>query len=577
MFLHVPSPCGNTPPQKHASGLTRRLRWTTISLLLIIGQGANAATLSPTGINETLVQGNTVTVTRTVTVSRQDVGNGAGDGGKVDVFFLADNTGSMGGTINSIKSNAGSILGALSGRDPRFAGLDTAFGVGAYFGDPSEFYSGSKHDRALKSYKLLQSITSDASAAAAGLSRWVAIGGDDIPEANFFALQQAASEGQDSASGFGTSQVTGWREGAQRIVIWFGDASSHQETTPLPETIAALKANGVTVFGINALVGGVGIDKHGQASAITSSTGGTLKNGINNADAIKTAILDAVGSVIGGTVDLTMSATNVPAGLNVTYICISPQGCNGVRAGESRQFAMTVSGLAPGSYQFKTVVGGVSGLTGNDAVTVTSDSTPPPSGSCGCPATPAACRTAAQSNPALICGTDNGESLLGRPGVANTFCAYGGNDLILGGDQNECFDTGAGNDGIIAGGGDDRIFTGDGDDRVWAGDGNDYVDTGAGDDWVAGGPGDDTIITGDGNDGALAEGGKDILRGGNGNDRLYGGDGDDIVDGAAGDDSLYGGAGNDTLIPGDGANHLDGGTGTDNCNGVTVDAWQCES
>ena len=43
-----------------------------------------------------------------------------------DVVFLMDNTGSMGGPINSTKRNAQSILDAISGGDPRFAGGKTA-------------------------------------------------------------------------------------------------------------------------------------------------------------------------------------------------------------------------------------------------------------------------------------------------------------------------------------------------------------------------------------------------------------------------------------------------------------------
>ena len=62
---------------------------------------------------------------------------------RADVVFLMDNTGSMGGPINSTKRNAQSILDAISGGDPRFAGIDTHYGVSTYWGDPREYLSSS--------------------------------------------------------------------------------------------------------------------------------------------------------------------------------------------------------------------------------------------------------------------------------------------------------------------------------------------------------------------------------------------------------------------------------------------------
>jgi hypothetical protein len=58
---------------------------------------------------------------------------------RADVVFLMDNTGSMGGPINSTKRNARTILDAISGDDPRFAGIDTLYGVATYWGDPREY------------------------------------------------------------------------------------------------------------------------------------------------------------------------------------------------------------------------------------------------------------------------------------------------------------------------------------------------------------------------------------------------------------------------------------------------------
>ncbi len=543
-------------------------RLAVFSLLAVATQEAGAATLTPSAINETVAVGSTVTVTRTVTVTSADVGGDTGSGGKVDVFFLADNTGSMGALISGIKSSAGDVLAALNGGDSRFSGLDAAFGVGSYFGDPGEFYFGTPESKGRKAYKLQQPIATDDSLARQSISDWVTVGGEDEPEANFFALHQVATEGGttdgngSTDQGYATGQVTGWRPGARRIVVWFGDAASHTSSVDQAEAIAALKNAGVTVIAINALIANFGIDRFQQATAVASATGGVVKNGVTSSDAVKQAILDALGSVTSGnTVDLSMSSSGLGGGLQVTYTCISPGGCNAVPAGESRTFAMAIKGLTAGTYSFQTIVGGVQGLSGNDFVEVTQTTPPPTGGSCNCPATPADCAIAARTTPGLVCGTDGDDFLGGRTDIRNTFCTYGGNDAMMGSSLGDCYDTGPGNDGILAGDGDDLIFTGPGDDRVESGAGDDVIDTGAGNDRVSSGPGDDTVTLGDGDDRASLGDGDDQVEAGPGSDRLDGGKGDDSLDpGVSQDDD-----------------RIDGGPGIDNCFGAIGKVQNCES
>ena len=84
----------------------------------------------------------------------------------------------------------------------------------------------------------------------------------------------------------------------------------------------------------------------------------------------------------------------------------------------------------------------------------------------------------------------------------------------------------------------DQLEAGAGDDDVEAGAGNDVVDGGAGADEIDGGQGIDAI---DGGAGA------DDLSGGQGDDALDGGGGADVLEGGAGDDDLDGGAGADDI------------------------------
>jgi len=79
----------------------------------------------------------------------------------------------------------------------------------------------------------------------------------------------------------------------------------------------------------------------------------------------------------------------------------------------------------------------------------------------------------------------------------------------LGGDLEEYFVGGAGNDTIFAGGGEDLLEGGAGEDDMHAGDAN------------------DEILGGEGNDRAFGEAGADTLNGGSGLDSLEGGDGND--------------------------------------------------
>ena len=61
---------------------------------------------------------------------------------QADVVFLMDNTGSMSGMISSTRTNAATILNAISGGDERFEGIDVQYGLATYWGDPLE-YAGS--------------------------------------------------------------------------------------------------------------------------------------------------------------------------------------------------------------------------------------------------------------------------------------------------------------------------------------------------------------------------------------------------------------------------------------------------
>ena len=153
-----------------------------------------------------------------------------------------------------------------------------------------------------------------------------------------------------------------------------------------------------------------------------------------------------------------------------------------------------------------------------------------------------------------------------------------GDDIIVGGSNNDRISGDEGADIMSGGEGDDAFFVDNVGDRVIenAGEGTDRVNTSV-DNYVledhveelnlrgnaTTGYGNDldNLLIGhfstDDGDNLYGRGGNDRIAGYGGNDNLYGEDGNDRLDGGDGNDVINGGVGNDTL---------DGGTGYDQAN-----------
>jgi len=120
-----------------------------------------------------------------------------------DIYFLADNTGSMDPAISAVKTGASAIFAALNATP----GLQ--FGVGEY----QDFVNAGDGSSAFQNR---QAITANLTAVTAALNTWTATGGGDGPEAQLYALDQVA-----------VSSAIGWRPGVKHIIVWFGDAPGH--------------------------------------------------------------------------------------------------------------------------------------------------------------------------------------------------------------------------------------------------------------------------------------------------------------------------------------------------------------
>jgi hypothetical protein len=231
----------------------------------------------------------------------------------VDVYFLADNTGSMGAAIANVQAGANTIMTTLVGM-----GLDVQFGVGNYhdFGDPSVF----QHQL---------SITSNQAAVTAAINTWAASGGGDAPEGQLYALSQVPP-------------AAGWRAGSRRFLVWFGDAPGHEPICAavwgggfnITRATAIAALTGVTVLAIS-VNSGFGLDSPssggytgcpsnglaGQATDITTATGGSLAVGINPGAVAATILAALIKAIQIKNVSL------VPSGAIAPFVTsISPAG-----------------------------------------------------------------------------------------------------------------------------------------------------------------------------------------------------------------------------------------------------------
>jgi len=256
-----------------------------IAGLLIVPALAFADTISPGTFSASIAVGGTAALDKTVSLSA-----GTTSGGRGDVFFLADTTGSMGSALASVKTNAASIMATTN------AYGDMAYGVGAYK-DVGDTYV----------YRLDQAVTTNTAAVQTAINTWSASGGGDGPEAQIYALYHAA-----------TDAGTGWRAGSEKILLWFGDYEGHDPRLAVTEAMAttALVGAGIKVEAIS--VGANRLNVTGQALRIADATSGDFYSGINQS-ALAEAIQEAIAISFSTYSSVGLDLSEVPAGLKASY------------------------------------------------------------------------------------------------------------------------------------------------------------------------------------------------------------------------------------------------------------------
>ena len=286
---------------------------------------AFADSISPASFSADLGVGESVTVRKTVTVSMSGPTDAV-----VDIMFVFDTTGSMGGAIDNAKSSATAVLNDLT-----LAYGSIHSGVGQY-DDPGR--------------SILNNLTANVATTQASINALFACYGScggDFPEVGFGGIKQA-------------SDVATWRPGSNRFIIAFGDASFKDGPGALDNfagTQASLAANGVKLFGLE--FGGGSFTGNIAGLGGTTFPGGASPDTV--ADAIKAAVEAGFASYSNVTVD------DLGAGLpeiDVSTVCVSADigACVGAAAigaydrsiDRTFEFDVTFSRVAAGDKSFDT-------------------------------------------------------------------------------------------------------------------------------------------------------------------------------------------------------------------------------
>ncbi|HMM43072.1 MAG TPA: VWA domain-containing protein [Thermomicrobiales bacterium] len=291
-------------------------------MLLLLGLGgigpALAQGLDPMSVEATVFPGESTTVNKTIHTPEFPP--------LPDIMFLSDTTGSMGGAIANVQTNATTIMNTVLAAQPT-----AQFGAAQY-----------RDEGDTPLFAVDQQITANTTDVQNAINTWAAGGGGDTPEGQINALWQLAQPG---TAGFRPDPATS-------IIVWFGDASGHDPSNghTMADAIAALQAAEITVLAINVDSGGAdGLDNTGQATAITGATGGTFF-GSATPDEVSNAILALLSNL---PVEVSMQSTCVDP-ISTTFAPASQT----VTSGEDAAFVETISvaaGAAGGDYTCRDV------------------------------------------------------------------------------------------------------------------------------------------------------------------------------------------------------------------------------
>jgi len=271
----------------------------TAAFVLAVGTGiAFASGVDPASFSATLSSGASVHVPKVVHTPPIPP--------NPDIVFLADTTSSMSGAIANVQAEAGSIMSQVVAAQPT-----AEFGVANYTDQncPSPF-------------TLDQSVTANTAAVQTALN--------GLTTPNLACNTDAAEDFLNGLFQVATDPAVGFRTGSTRIVVLFGDSSSHDPSVghTQAQVIAALLGAGIEVVAVK--VPGTpgflfdGLDSAGQATAVATATGGNVQNAGSASD--------VANSILAGLHNLPVTVAPAPScdsGLTATYDAASKSGTSG--------------------------------------------------------------------------------------------------------------------------------------------------------------------------------------------------------------------------------------------------------
>ena len=315
------------------------------AIALLAPQLVMADSIDPAVFEGALDVDESVTIRKTVVI---DEGTTSA---VLDVMFLIDTSGSMGGEITAAKAAAGDILTGLAG----FGNVATGTG---YYSEPGSV--GVYRDLTTNPITGQQNIND--------ITLGLGGGGGDFPEEGINGTFEAATNAS-------------WRPGSNRFIIALGDATFKESdgvTTAM--ALDALADNNITFIGLdfgNLTYPFQGIDP----TILADATGGAIYTASTDPATIVAAILDSITASF-----LTYSSVGVSdlggglPGVAVSATCVSADGaaCSGATAtgswdrseARSFEFDVTFTALTEGTHEFDTYALVDGGIVATEADTI---------------------------------------------------------------------------------------------------------------------------------------------------------------------------------------------------------------
>jgi hypothetical protein len=186
------------------------------ALGLLMSPGARADSIAPTSFSADLGVGDSATVRKTVVISD------APTSALIDIVFLIDTSGSMGGAIAGAKTAASNILTGLAALG------DVASGTG-YYSEPGS--DGAFRPLTTSLATGIQNIND--------ITLGLGGGGGDFPEEGYHGTRTAALN-------------QAWRPASNRFIVALGDATfKDSDGSNEANTLTALNDNNITFIGID--------------------------------------------------------------------------------------------------------------------------------------------------------------------------------------------------------------------------------------------------------------------------------------------------------------------------------------